>query len=152
MKAVDLKQTLFTLIGTLLHESRKYLDEQLKPFGLSRNEWIILAMLRANPNGVTKSYVKSYIGIEKSYLTKILNKLENKKFIIREVCKDDKRNKLIKANPKASVKIKKIFQIIIDHNNEIHMDLNKEQLTIIHEGLNCIATRLSAIKNHNIKE
>lgn len=142
----DLKQMLFTDMGTLLHESRKYLDEQFKAFDLTRNEWIILALLRVNPNGISQQYAKSYIGIENSYFTKLLNKLESKQFIIRTKCPDDRRNKIITIHPKSLTKAKKIFQIITDHNDEIHMDLSKKELQIIHDALNCITNRLTAIK------
>lgn len=146
MNTTDLKQMLFTVMGTLLHESRKYLDAQFKVFDLTRNEWIILALLRVNPDGVSQHYAKSYIGIENSYFTKLLNKLESKQFIIRTKCPDDRRNKIITLHPKSLTKTKQIFQIIEDHNAEIHMDLNKKELQTIHDALNGITNRLNAIK------
>lgn len=145
----DLKQSLFTVMGKLLHESRKYLDEQFKHFDLTRNEWVILALLRVNPEGLSQNYAKSYLGIENSYFTKILKKLESKKYIIRTICFKDKRNKIISIHPDSVKQVKNIFKIIIDHNKEIHMDLNVKQLKTIYDGLNCIAKRLEIDQDHH---
>ena len=146
MNELDLKQTLFIVMGSLFHDSRQYLDEQFKQYDLTRNEWLILALLRVNPDGITQNYAKSYIGVENSYFTKMLNKLENKGFVIREINRDDRRNRIIKINPKLSTKTKKIFKTIFDLHNEIQKDLNKKQMQALHDAFNCISNRLKAFK------
>ncbi|MCX7124901.1 MAG: MarR family winged helix-turn-helix transcriptional regulator [Gammaproteobacteria bacterium] len=146
MNELDLKQTLFIAMGSLFHDSRQYLDEQFKQYDLTRNEWLILALLRVKPDGITQNYAKSYIGIENSYFTKLLNKIENKGFIIREINRDDRRNRIIKINPKSLTKTKKIFKTIFDLNNEIQKDLNKKQVQALHDAFACIANRLQEFK------
>ncbi len=146
MNEIELKQSLFLVMGSLFHDARRYLDKQFKSYGLPRNEWLILALLRTNPAGITQTYAKSYIGIEMSYFTKVLNGLEKKKFIIREVDSKDRRNRIIKLNPKAPVEIKKIFDTIYDLNNKIQCDLNKKQMQELHKSLSAIHKRLEPFK------
>ncbi|GAG85643.1 unnamed protein product [marine sediment metagenome] len=146
MNEIDLKQSLFLVMGSLSHETRQYLDEQFRQFDLTRPEWLILALLRAHKDGISQSYARSYVGVETSYLTKVLNRLEEKNFIVREIDLNNRRNRIIKINPKSLKTIKKIFAIIDSLNEEIQRDLNEKQMRDLYKSLATIGKRLKIIK------
>ena len=142
----DLKQNLFVVMGSLFHDARNYLDKQFKTYGLTRPEWLIIALLRVNPQGLSQAFAKSYIGLETSYFTKVLNNLEEKGFIQRQIDPQDRRNRIIKLNPKSTQQTKKMFKVISDLNTTIQSDLNQQQLQELHSALASIAKQLEQFK------
>lgn len=142
MKTNDLKQNLFVTMGGLFHDARRLLDEKFKIYDLSRNEWLLLALLRMQPEGIEQSYAKTYIGVETSYFTKILNKLEQRDFIVRHVSPDNRRNRIITVNPKAPASLKKIFKAIHDLNASIQNDLSERQLQQLYKAFDLIDNQL----------
>ncbi|MCF6776223.1 MarR family transcriptional regulator [Thiotrichales bacterium 19X7-9] len=133
MNINDDRQTLFFVMGNLFNKVRNHLDKQFKKLGLNRNEWLIIALLRTNPNGLSQKYVKNYLGIEISYLTKVLNSLEEKALIIREIDVSDRRNRIIKKNSNSDIKLKKIFEIIEHLNETILKDVSNDDLSKVHK-------------------
>ena len=133
MNTLDQRQTLFLVMGNLFHKARNHLDSQFKEFDLSRNEWLIIALLRTHPEGLSQSYTKTYLGIEISYLTKVLNKLENKGLILREVDSENRRNRIIKKNKQAKSDLVKMFKIIEKLNRQILKKITDDELNKIHK-------------------
>ena len=129
------KQQLFELMGQIFHNTRQYLDAEFKKVGLSRPAWLVLAMLRLNPDHLTQSHAKNYVGVENSYFTKILNQLEETGYIIREINPENRRERLIKANPKAGKKLQKAFQLIHDVTEGVQVDLNDKQVSTLYKSL-----------------
>jgi DNA-binding MarR family transcriptional regulator len=129
------KQLLFGLMGGIFHDTRKILDEIFKNMNLSRQEWLLLAMLRLQPKGLLQSEGMKYVGVEKSYFTKMLNQLENKGYIIREIDPSNRRNRIIKANPKNTKKINKVFKIIYDYTDNVQASISEEEAKTVRDIL-----------------
>lgn len=131
MNTTSLIQNLPYALGSLLRDMRRHNDEQFKSFDLTRYEWLILALLHHNNNQINQNAIKEYVGIDISYLTKVLDKLEEQKYITKEIDPEDRRNRLIKVNPKACPTLRKIYQKLDDFNASILVDLTeKEKLTL----------------------
>ena len=141
MYRTDPDKNIFVAMGTIFHITRQYLDTQFRQYDLTRNEWLMLALLR-NHGTVSQKTAKLYIGIEPSYFTKLLNTLEDKGLIIREIDPDDRRNRIIKPNPRAHKKLQKIFKVMYDFNELIQGDLTKKQLQELYQSLQCINDKL----------
>lgn len=146
MKPEQQKQSLYFLMGQIFQDTRSYLDEVFKEFELTRNEWLILAILRFSPEGLSQSYIKDALALETSYFSKVLNAVEDKGYIIREIDKFDRRNRIVKLNPKANSKTKKILKIMHDFTNEIQADLSNKQINDLYKSLSLITERLDIIK------
>ena len=129
------KQQLFGYLGSIFHDSRKILDAEFKKLGLSRPEWLVLAMLRHYPDTLTQSYALHYTGVEKSYFTKVLNSIEEKGYIIREIDPANRRNRIIKANPKSKKIIQQAFDIIETLVDNIQRSLDDSELKTLHKLL-----------------
>lgn len=147
MNSKDIQQSLFIDMGTVLNTARQHLDEQFKEYDLTRLEWLILGMLRLDQNGVSQSYAKGYLAVENSYFTKLLNTLESRGFIEREIDKNDRRNRIIKISKNPPAILKDIFQKIYDLNEAIEIDLTSKDLECMHESLRKIQDRLTKIRS-----
>ena len=143
MSTDEQQQNIFHIMGMIFTDARSHLDKQFQHYDLSRNEWLILGMLHKSPDGLSQKFAKLYIGIEPSYFTKMLNTLEDKGFILREIDKNDRRNRIIKVNPRATRKINKIFATLTELNQTIQADLTKSQLTQLYQSLELIYSNLT---------
>lgn len=139
-------------MGGLFHVARQYLDQQFKAFGLSRPEWLILALLRVHEGKISQAYAKTYIGLEISYFTKTLNRLEKNGYIYREIDPNDRRNRIIKLNSNAPKSLKKIFNIIYELNEKILSDLNKKEIANLHDYMERISKKLDQFSKPSITE
>ncbi|MDO8953555.1 MAG: MarR family transcriptional regulator [Gammaproteobacteria bacterium] len=86
-------------IDNLQRDARHLLDKKLQHHGLTRYEWMTLALLEVNNGSIVQSELKAYLGIDDSYLSKMLDKLEFKGFVTREVNLNDRRSRLIHSAP-----------------------------------------------------
>ena len=143
---MELKQEIFATMGGLFHVVRQHLDKQFKNYQLTRPEWLTLALVRLNPNGVSQCYVKNYIGIEHSYFTKILNKLDDRGFITREIDSRDRRNRIIKLHGNPPVETTAIFKILESINQRIDNSLDSAQLGEFKQSLSLIADTVNQLK------
>lgn len=129
------KQHLYKLMGGIFQQVRKILDKQFAEIGLSRNEWLVLAMLRLSLDGVSQSEALKYTGVEKSYLSKVLNSLEDKGYIIREIDPVNRRNRIIKPNPKASKQLKVVFNMIHQLTEDSQQELSDREVETLYKLL-----------------
>lgn len=130
-------------MGALFNKARLYLDGQFKTLGLTRPEWLILALLSDQRSGVSQLTAKAVVAVENSYFTKVLNQLEDKGYIIREIDPADRRNRLIKPNPKFQQKLETAFKILRDFNNTIEFNISAEQMAVFNQILVAIDVNLS---------
>lgn len=141
----DLRQTFFMEMGKLFYDARNYLDEALEVFQLTRPEWLVLALLRTHSQGISQSFARSYVGVEVSYFSKVLNRLEDKQLIIKSIDPNDKRNRIIQTNPNSSETLNQIFTIIHDLNETILADLSDQEIQGMCQSFNKVERRLKAL-------
>lgn len=98
MQQTTMMQNLAYTMGTLLRDMRQTLDKRLKVYDLTRYEWMIIALLQYHQGEVTQAALRDYIGIDDSYLTKVLDKLTEKHIITKVVNSEDRRGRVIKIN------------------------------------------------------
>lgn len=68
--------TIFNALGGVVKECRQYLDSQLKDCGLTRYELLVIALvMEQQAQYMSQSELRDYLGIDDSYLTKVLDKL-----------------------------------------------------------------------------
>lgn len=143
------EQLLFVRMGMIFHEARQYLDQQFKAVDLTRQEWLILGWLRARPEGISQAYAKAYIDVETSYFTKLLNKLEDRNLITREIDPKDRRNRIIKVKNKDAKAIKTVFNGIYDINHYIEQDLTQDEVKVMNKCIDKILNRLDEFTKEN---
>lgn len=134
---------LLFLIGSIRRDSRQYVDKLLQEFSLTRYEWLVLACLKHAPEVSNQSFIRDYIGIDNSYLTKVLDKLERREYIVKVVSSQDRRSRLIKINPKKKNEIKKIFNILEDFNQLLLSRLSEANKVKLIDSLQKIKATLN---------
>ncbi len=108
------------------------MDRRQARFGFSRYEWLVVGnLLKAEQDSVTQSAIRQHLGIEESYLTKILDKLIRKKLIKKVICDKDRRQRRLIINPDAENLIKQVADEMISANKKYlqgFSDTEQEQL------------------------
>ncbi len=120
-------QNLAYTIGTLLRDTRQTLDKRLKAYNLTRYEWLIIALLHYHQGMVTQTAVRDYIGIDDSYLTKVLDKLAEKKIIIKTVSDKDRRARVIKVHPANSDLVQGVYTQLQSFNDQMLSAISPEE-------------------------
>ena len=82
---------------------QKRCDEILKPFGITKMQWLIIGtVLDAGPGGMRLSDLAGMLDTTLSYLTNTINLLESRGFVVRTDHGSDSRAKLITVSPEFS--------------------------------------------------
>lgn len=142
-------QAILFVIGRISQQARKLIDQQLKPYNLTRNEWLVLACLKHNNNRTTQTFIKDYIGIDNSNLTKLLDKLIERDYIEKFIDPNDRRNRLIQINKQQQQKIKPIFAVFTAVNLQIMSLLTAAEQKQLSSWLNHIDTTLDKSYHDN---
>lgn len=125
---------------------RAYYDIAFRKFDLTRYEWLVLALLNRNEGTINQSAIKEHIGIDTSYLTKVLDKLVEKQFIVRDVDPEDRRNRIVKLSDNPPEAVKEIHQILEKFGYEIVSEgFSEQEYADLVQGLHRVSDN---IKKH----
>lgn len=113
MNDIDISAITTYQAGALQASAHRFLqkksDEILAPFGISKMEWMVIgAVLDAGEAGAKPSDLAEELATTRAYLTKMVNELETKGYLIKSKSKKDPRSRIIVINPK----VKKDCQMI----------------------------------------
>ncbi len=85
------------------------MDVRQAKLGLSHYEWLVIGnLLKAEKDYANQADIRQHLGIEESYLTKVLDKLIARKLITKVICDKDRRQRQLNINPQAMPLIKKV--------------------------------------------
>jgi len=115
------------LIANLQKDARQILDKKLQKFDLTRYEWLSLLVLENNKDPISQAVIRDYLGVDNSYLTKVLDKLEKKNFIERIIDKKDRRSRLIKPSELSQNLRTEIYQIAFAFNEQLLKPLSQDE-------------------------
>lgn len=90
------------MVGVLYRQSLTYMHHGLKDLGITPLECIFLVSL-FDHEGANQEQLSSLLVIDKSATTKAMKSLENKGFVTRNQCRDDKRAKRIYTTSSAQL-------------------------------------------------
>jgi len=92
-------------IGTVSHDWRQQMNQRLKPFGLNLSMRQVLLQLHRQPQGLMQRELAAQLGIEGATLARLLDTLEQRRWIRRVQAADDKRRKYAVLTAGASEQI-----------------------------------------------
>jgi DNA-binding MarR family transcriptional regulator len=145
-REVVLEESISYIMSTLLRDMRAYYDIAFRKFDLTRYEWLVLALLNRNEGTINQSAIKEHIGIDTSYLTKVLDKLVEKQFIVRDVDPEDRRNRIVKLSDNPPEAVKEIHQILEKFGYEIVSEgFSEQEYADLVQGLHRVSDN---IKKH----
>ena len=126
-------------IGFLIHDvarlMRNLFDKRMSSLGLTRSQWWILNYLYFN-EGINQSEFANLLDLEKGPLSRLLERMEIKGWVIRENDINDKRIKNIYLS-------KKIKPLIT--RQEALSDLNEKEVKKLRYFLKMIKTTLNKV-------
>jgi DNA-binding MarR family transcriptional regulator len=118
--------------ATLLNCQQKLsynISQEIKTFGITRQQYEVLAILKNNPEkAMNLNEVKSYLRENVPDISRIVQRLVEKRLINRSRQADDKRNSAISINNEGISLIKQIEPIIKKKMDDFFGMLSSEEL------------------------
>ncbi len=115
------------IIPKVNHLLKKEMENRIREYNLSLGQWITLSriykMEGSNQKELASASLRDSAGI-----TRILNSLEEKGLVKREVSTTDKREYNIFITKKGKILYKKTEKILFEYNNEINSIFSKSEL------------------------
>ena len=135
--------------GFLVHDvsrlRRTAFDQRVKPLGITRSQWWVLANLsRHEGEAMMQIELARLLDVGKVTLGGLIDRLEENGFVTRTPDKLDRRSKRISVSPKGRALVQKMNAIAIEMNNQIMRGLSLSQQ---HELEDMLATM-----KHNLIE
>jgi MarR family transcriptional regulator, transcriptional regulator for hemolysin len=122
---------------------RKLIDRRLQPFGLTRAQWSILAML-ASREGLTQSELADELEIEKSTVGRLIDHVEANGWIERRPMATDRRLWLVHLTDRARPMIAQVMDVILATRAEMLRGLSAEDQHRLAENLTFVKANLIA--------
>lgn len=141
-------------LGFLMHDvsrlRRGVFDDFMKPVGLTRSQWWILAHL-ARHDGMIQSDLANVLDIGKAALGGLIDRLEASKFIVRRPDVSDRRVKRIYLTGKGSQMIAEIKVRSHEMSERILEGLDMPARLRLVDMLSLVKRNLQAVKSANAK-
>lgn len=119
--AVFVEENFDRNIGFLVHDvarlMRTLYDRRMAPLGLTRSQWWVLTFLYAY-EGTSQSELAARLDIEKASLGRLLQRMENKGWIVRRDDEKDGRTKRVHLTDK----VRPMLQVMRDLASEMRND------------------------------
>ena len=126
-----MRQTVEEMLGYFNQIRRVYANELNLKFtneNFSPNEISILILLSNNPSINTSSQLCTILGVSKGLISRSIDVLVEKGYIICAKDDADKRIQRLSFSPQAAPVIQKLNEEVTKMNNEVLQDISKEEL------------------------
>jgi len=141
-------------LGYLLHDvsrmRRTLFDQHLKPAGLTRSQWWVLAALsRKDGTGIMSSDLAKVLSVGKVTVGGLIDRLEAVGYVTREPGQLDRRSKLIYISAKGSEVINRMRHITEPLNREIVKGMTQSQVMQMETLLIRVKQNVTKMLNDN---
>lgn len=125
-------------IGRLLYATtialKKYLENRLRPYGLTAEQFQVLRSLEED-DGITQSELCEVVLKSPANMTRILDRLEKKKYLQRKDNPDDRRSSLVFLTAGGLQLMETVRAEIADFEDKVTRRLSDQQLQTVKDGL-----------------
>jgi DNA-binding MarR family transcriptional regulator len=133
--------------GFLVHDvsrlRRTAFDQRVKPLGITRSQWWVLANLsRHEGEDMMQIELARLLDVGKVTLGGLIDRLEEHGFVTRTPDKVDRRSKRISVSPKGRTLVQKMNAIAIEMNTQIMRGLSLSQQHDLEEMLSTMKHNL----------
>ena len=120
-------------IGFLIHDvsrlRRTVVDKALRPIGVTRSQWWVLANLsRHGGEGTMQTELAKVMDVGKVTLGGLIDRLENAGLVKRQADPEDRRAKRVVMTPKGTKLLADIQEIAFDVNSRIMAGIAKNDI------------------------
>ena len=114
------------------HLAKRIGDEHLKQIGLTQSQADVIILLAHEQDRVFHQRdIERALNYTNPTVTGLLNRLEQKKFIVREIDPNDSRARIIKLTDVALAALEEIYQSIRQTEKMIFEGFSKEEMDIL---------------------
>lgn len=122
------------LISILYRKSQIYLGQALKQYDVSSAEYPILIALK-NKQGVTQEELSTHLHMDKSAVTRIIQTLVSKGFVLKNKDENDQRCNRVYLTQKGREAQSQIDKALLSWNAILMMDMKEEEQDEIYARL-----------------
>lgn len=113
-------------IHRLNHVLQEQFNQRLKRYDVSWPQWMVLNVLHTD-NSITPAVIATQLGIDRSGVTRLLDRLEKKDYLYREHDKLDRRSVNLRLTAKGESLIDEMNSVAKDHQNDFLKDLHSSE-------------------------
>lgn len=114
------------------------------PFGLTGAHTMCLRHLSAASDGLTRSEIVTLCDIDKAQVSRVINDLCAKGYVIETDSESFNYKKRLKLTPMGKDTTEKINKLVLDVNNFVSNDIPADELKIFYKTFEAISQRLEA--------
>ncbi len=139
-----------TRIGFLVHDvsrmRRTLYDQAVKPLGLTRSQWWLLAQLSRQkmPDGMLQTELANVLDVGKVTIGGLVDRLEEGGFVLRKPDRDDRRAKRVLVTPGGRKVLKQMVRLSGQLNSTIFAGFSDEEVRIAEVFLNRMKSNIRA--------
>lgn len=131
------------LLHVTAHDWRTALDRRLRPLGLSRATWMVLAYVR-QLGGPNQTALAEQLGLEGASVVRLIDRLEREQLVERRIG-IDRRAKTIHLTPKGEEITAEIWRVAGGLRNELMHDIPSQEVERSMQLLSRLQQRLARL-------
>ena len=136
-------------ISVISRCATSYREERISKYGLTGNQAPYISLVCTNPS-ITPKEISDKLHVNKSTVTRVIEKLEKKGFVKQVRCDDDKRVIHIHPTPKAEEIVDYVRGTFRDWRELLTEGLDDNQLEMIEQLTELLAKRAIEINENDI--
>lgn len=131
-----LDEILFYTLEKSIKVYRKYAQAQIikNGFDITIDQWLVLKTLQEN-SSATQIQIAEMVFKDVASITRIIESLVQKKYIIRKLNKTDRRKFELEITKSGNSIIDEIHPLVIENRKQALKDLKKNEVTILKQQL-----------------
>ncbi len=140
----DQNASITDLINKLSISSKNSFNKMIKRYGVSADQWAVISNV-VRDAGLTQKQLSQMINKDQGNLTRMIDKLVNRGYILRDIDENDRRS--VKLLPTHSSKqlVEKISPIEQEHYENLLKSFNQEDKERLLELLNKAYLNISSL-------
>lgn len=125
---MNISLSLGSKLANILRLKRRFIDDNVKPIGLTRTQWQVLFWTKALEPCTQKDLLQK-LEMDKGHLARVLADFEKNRIITRYPLPEDRRILLVKLTTLGYKRYIPYLEEVLDHENDIliHGFTHKEQ-------------------------
>lgn len=136
---MELTQCINYLLTTSQHTVFQYLSNKLSEYDITPSQYGVLSCLW-DKEFATPKQISETLFIETSTISGVIDRMEKKNLVEREVNKEDRREVRIVITEKGKLLKTPIQEIIEQVNKEVLKNFSEQEIFVLKENLRTIAT------------
>lgn len=119
----------------LVMQLNRQLVKQLAGDGLPMEQWRVLALLRANPDGMTMGSICEGMGMQAPSLTKLIDRMVGEALVYRVPNPNDRRNVIILASDRGVALFEETSDRMERYQDRLNAEFEPKDVVKLHKML-----------------